>query len=230
MTTMRKQVAVAISGTQGHGGDVLDAVMAVVRQVEQERDALLQVLKTHEVYRVQRHLYERRLRMAWLSARARANRLRGEQDQSLLQRRRERDLAVWLHAEAVWQRDQLRVEADHQWAMRRQMGHRMVDADTELTGTVDLARWLLAESIWQRDQARERADKQLVKYVAVADELDRLRASAVVLPEDWRERLYSQASCESESRLIDRLVANLESWRPATVEAAPTTLCEKCRC
>lgn len=59
----------------------------------------------------------------------------------------------------------------------------------------DLAVWLHAEAVWQRDQVRERADKRLVKYVAVADELAQLRASAV-------ESL-------------------IESWRPTAVEAAP---------
>lgn len=64
-------------------------------------------------------------------------------------------LGRWLHAEAVWQREQLRIEADHQWRVRRQAGHRLIDMDTELTEAVDLARWLIAEARWQQDQARE---------------------------------------------------------------------------
>ena len=34
----------------------------------------------------------------------------------------------WLHAEAQWQRDQLKVEADHQWQVRREMGRRAISA------------------------------------------------------------------------------------------------------
>jgi hypothetical protein len=79
-------------------------------------------------------------------------------------------------------------------------------------------------------------------------ELAALRASAVVLPADWREDIMSLPSHVEGQFVVDELFALVEawiegenlvaipraepagSWRPATVEAAPTTLCEKCRC
>lgn len=94
------------------------------------------------------------------------------------------------------------------------------------------ALWLHAEAVWQRNEARERADKRLVKYVAVADELDAqkaLRASAVQLPESWVGNLWNTLATRIDDldNLNDAYEAVkllIESWRPATVEAAPEPL------
>lgn len=123
----------------------------------------------------------------------------------------------------VDERDRLKDEAVHYIAQRLALDEVAKHADA-LRVERDRLLWLHAEAVWNWRHLADRHDRALEREHA-------LRASAVVLPEDWRERLYAQASCDSESRLIDRLVANLESWCPATVEAAPPPpLCEKCRC
>lgn len=79
MTDMRAQLAVAL-GSSGHVQDKLDAVMALVGQIERERDeARASVEHLRGDYRRIRKDRDRLL-LAWRSARRRALRLRGERD------------------------------------------------------------------------------------------------------------------------------------------------------
>lgn len=80
MSALRDRIAVAMSGTEGHFGDKLDAVMAVVDHVEQERDearASVEHLRSdcRDIGKDRD-----RLRLAWRSARERASRIRTARD------------------------------------------------------------------------------------------------------------------------------------------------------
>lgn len=94
----------------------------------------------------------------------------------------------------------------------------------EMITAIDRLRWLHAEAVWQRNEARERADKRLVKYVAVADELDAqkaLRASAVQLPESWVGNLWNALATRIDdldnlNDAYEAIKLLIESWRPAT--------------
>jgi hypothetical protein len=225
VTELREQIARAIANSplsENPEYALADAVMAVVgpfveqlRQAEVPRDAYRderdQTQRERDEARASvEHLrgdYRRirkdrdRLLLAWRSARRRANQLR------------------WLHAEAVWQREQLRIEANHQWAVRRQMGHLMIDADSELTEAVDLARWLKwrgsRTSTGRRGHVRE-----------VDASMAALSESAFVLPEpvqrlvDWH--LSVAGTNVARMPLQSEVREAMESWRATAVEAAPT--------
>lgn len=91
----------------------------------------------------------------------------------------------------------------------------------------ELALWLHAEAVWQRDQFRanevENAELANDIFMAAGSKL----ASAVVLPEpvqrlvDWHLSCFSAnvSPMPPQSEVREAM----KSWRPATVEAAPTT-------
>lgn len=78
----------------------------------------------------------------------------------------ERDLALWLHAEAVWQRDEVNAEirrvlaevenspTEEQWNGLVHNHRQVLDAGMELIAQKDLLCWLHAESEWKREQDR----------------------------------------------------------------------------
>jgi hypothetical protein len=253
VTGLRDRIAVAMSGTEGHFGDKLDAVMAAVGHIEQERDALLQAVKAQEVDRVQRHLYERRLRLAWLSARNRAVRFRVERDQlrsaqSAWDQRLSDLRAEYLKREQSWDRTRERLTADVDMHMRHRMeveqilnvelGTEVEDgADAGFVADVALAfqrrRGELDATQGERDELAAQRDEWL-------SEFDKVRASAVALPED-AEELLTTALADKASAIVTMDDAGPEfdaqyaaivaldlvrSWRPATVDAAPPTLAE----
>lgn len=130
-------------------------------------------------------------------------------------------LALWLWAEAVWQRDEAQ--------------NRFLDLYNGTSPHLDRIRELetaLRERTDQRDEARAERDRlrdvARVEAGHKADAMrtadtwkarhDALRATAVVLPEDWRHQVHVAAGLLQSPR-FERLI---ESWR-APVEAETGT-------
>lgn len=128
--------------------------------------------------------------------------------------------AEYLKREQVWDRTRelLTRERDQARQVARQANNNCADfaealglprdayGDAVITA-IDRLRWLHAEAVWNWRHLADRYDRALEREHA-------LRASAVVLPEDWRNRL---GECESSGAAVDLV----ESWLPAAVEAAP---------
>lgn len=259
MSELRDRIAVALSGTEGHFGDKLDAVMAVVRGVEQDRDeARASVEHLRGDFRHIRKDRDR-LRLAWWSARRRADGWRAAatteiprwDDDAVVQRfgflqPDQCGKCGETHpqlAEVAAERDRLAAEVamhmrhrmEIEQILKVELGTEVEDgADAGFVADVALAfqrrRDELDATQGERDELAAQRDEWL-------SEFDKVRASAVALPENAEEllteRLADKASAivtmddagpefDAQYAAIVALDLVRSWWRPATVDATTT--------
>lgn len=209
--TTPDQIANAIAAElelarRGEGYESQAVAHEIVRQY------VAPILRQAKVYEVNRHA-ERHLYKAARKAVAEHDQLR------------------WLHAEAVWQRDQAEQAADMEMATH----------DTTI-GERDRARARVAalEAEVERLSARKQADMDALKKrigmagktltahcirrdkdAATIAALEARLAQAVLLPEEWRDDVMSLPSYVDGHLSADELVRLIESWSVAAQPAEP---------
>lgn len=127
------------------------------------------------------------------------------------------NLLRWLHAEAVWQRDEAWEELDE----HNELALKYTAENAELRAYSDTAR--------HHQQQHAEAYRELVKVRA---ELDAVKATAVVLPDDWTAQIHDAIVVHGVS-----MESLIESWRSlpdteATEQARPglpsEEWCDRC--